>query len=71
MIHTCKMFSDRLMSPVERVTMAFMPSGVMSMLSVKQNRLLNIYESMLGKHNVQFYLLKVVGAVLCQRAEPI
>lgn len=52
------MFSDRLMSPVERVTMAFMPSGVMSMLSVKnheQNRFLNIYECMLGKHNVWFY----------------
>lgn len=29
---TCKIFNDRLMSPVDRVTMAFMPSGVISML---------------------------------------
>lgn len=59
------MFNDRLMSPVERVTMAFMPSGVMSMLSVK-NRFLNMHESKLGKYNVWFYLFKVVSCATGQ-----
>lgn len=63
--HTCKMFNDLLMSPVERVTMAFMPSGVMSMLSVKKagtKPILNIYECMLGIDIVWFYWFKVVSA---------
>ncbi len=45
--------------------MAFMPSGVMSMLSVK-NRFLNMHESKLGKNNVWFYLFKDVS---CARGQ--
>lgn len=37
--HTCNMLRDLLMSPDDKVTVAFIPSGVMSMLLKKINRL--------------------------------
>lgn len=63
------MFSDRLISPVERVTMAFMPSGVMSMLPDKdsaQNRFCNIYEFTLARHIVCFWVVGARGQSGCE-----
>lgn len=37
---TCSMLSDRLISPDDRVTMAFIPSGVMSILAQKKDALI-------------------------------
>lgn len=59
------MFNDRLMSPVDRVTIAFMPSGVMSTLT-ETHRTKKRLKYSGGRFHIQQYG-KVLGAAFREK----